>query len=331
MPKKTSKKSEKSDRLEIDELDDPRNGKQNKSNKRGKSIERKIDNVGENNREKTSGGRKRRDSSKNRNVARAVFMEDNETMDLRVTDEQEREFFQDEESMDEDEQVLDRSRNEIFEEREEEEEDRREIRIQKKKDNLANANENASGSKRSKRSFDEKEEMINKTVSGDEAELQSMMKFAKFLEARGYIRRSISPTQPRHGKEAEASSKERRAEETDGNQTSNDEESGSVVTIYHRAVPLINELESEKEVRSEFGNERRKKDKLLGGKRVSSSSEEGISSGDDEIVFVNQKINRGLDMSDSGGKTENDQLIYEKLLDCRLQEHRKQVTKEKVR
>ena len=109
------------------------------------------------------------------------------------------------------------------------------------------------------------------------------------------------------------SSKERRAEETDGNQTSNDEESGSVVTIYHRAVPLINELESEKEVRPEFGNERRE--------RVSSSSEEGISSGDDEIVFVNQKINRGLDMSDSGGKTENDQLIYEKLLDCRLQEH----------
>ena len=51
----------------------------------------------------------------------------------------------------------------------------------KKKDNLANANENASGSKRSKRSFGEKEEMINETVSGDEAELQSMMKFAKFF------------------------------------------------------------------------------------------------------------------------------------------------------
>ena len=246
-------------------------------------------------------------------------------MDIEVSAEQEREFLRRELSSEDEDNSVERMNEEPsvspvtegnFHEGGEEDVANVDNLQQRNFENEArNENVNSLSSKRPK-SDCHGETSLNFDES--ETEMQSMMKFAKFLEERGYIRQRSperrdhrkSPLPEKANKERGTTSKGRSIVDIDryGNLEDND----FIVTIYNRAVPSLEggEISRDKEQNLDGNIER---------KRTSTSSEEDFSDEYDNIKAVN--VTRGV--TDS-----NDQFLYKKLVDCRLQEHRRKSAKD---
>ena len=170
-----------------------------------------------------------------------------------------------------------------------------------------NENLNASGERESLKRA--REENIFGKEFEDEAEIQSVMKFARFLEEKGYIRQR-SPERSESRRDYNDNNK-KKTESRGKKQLQQlspmeaEEDNGSEVTIYRRAVPLLSELNEPKLDNQKLVN------------RISTSSEED-QSGDE-----NQGGIRTTDVSKNQQEI-NDALIYEKFVDCHLREHRRE-------
>ena len=333
-------------------LHDPNNGKQNNENarenwkgsqkskernqsrsrSRSKSTERRSQSTERKSRNRKSVERDR-EIQDLRNVdggtqytTRVAFEEDNEIMDLEVTAEQERELLGGEpETSDMPAQFGDREEN--MENMEEQLVDNVSegddgcviFQPQRRRPSgeLDNSNDNASGSKKI-RNAEESELGLKE----DEAELQSMLKFTKFLEERGYIRqRSPERTQTKERNEREGKSarenlnKKARSQSKDEGINNilttadiHNEDGDSVVTIYRWAIPMIMQQSYVEEENNKVTNN-----------RISTSSEEDQSG--DEITRI---IPRDEEELNETSNETNKQLLYEKFVDCRLREHRKE-------
>ena len=251
-----------------------------------------------------------------------MFAEDNEIMDLEVSAEQERELCG---SVIADSAV--ENRNSSDEENKDDNSYERdgENRI-RETDSLENRNSNRNvdldagrSAKRSRSSPAKSRRDREDLPSEDDAETQSMMKFAKFLEDRGYIRQA-GPTvenfsgQDKHSRDKVNLDRGEGRQNNGKSHTLMESDNDSVATVYQRAIPLVGEEDNRFELLSQ---DRDYRNELI-TKRVSTSSEEDPSG--DESRKENERDLHG------GSKDINDQTLYEKFVDCRLKEYRRETT-----
>ena len=153
-----------------------------------------------------------------------------------------------------------------------------------------------------------------------EEEEQSMMKFAMFLEKRGYLQKDPKSVQEKsRGKEQLKKSK---TDKTKSDKGKNDAgQSMSELTIYHEAVPMeiagINETNSQRLSSS--------------SEDANNTSDENLNESDEMVKGNNDKLLKSNEMKEVTQRSFvtdpklGDVVMYQKFLDCRLKEQREMI------
>ena len=146
----------------------------------------------------------------------------------------------------------------------------------------------------------------------NQEEMKSMMKFAKFLEMNGYIKKvENTPMKPNDGINGSGNTNENKRKNEKVIYSTNPGmlSANSETTIYERAVQMDIE-----------------QDDQLNSKRGSTSSEDANTS--DELLEVNRLVTTNVVTPLQ--IDERDQVLYQRFLDCRLKEQRQEVRRKSI-